>query len=149
MANVSIRVEGFDELRQGLRNIDADLGKELGRTNRTVGAKVAAWSESSRSSMAARFPSYRSRAVTVKPSANQRRVMVSVRPAAAEYGTDRHPVFGRWQSQATFSRKVWPLSSRDGWLVAPTIARHESAIADDYLAAVGDLAARVVDTTTN
>lgn len=139
-----IRVEGLDELRRGLRNIDNDLGKALGKKNRSVGAFVVSEADKKRRGLQGRFPSYGSKVMKVKPSANQRRVMVTVSPPAAEWGAINHPVFGREMSQARFRRQVWPGRNSDGWMVRPTVAEKETEIAKQYLDAVAELAYEVI-----
>lgn len=140
----SIQVEGLDDLRKDLKTINDQLVKEMGKVNKEIGAKIIGWTESRRSQMAVRFPSYASDVVKVKPSANQRRVLVTIKPQAAERGTLRHPVFGTWQAQSGFARKVWPAPSREGWLVRPTVDERSQMIADDYLEAVAGLARKVI-----
>lgn len=145
MANVSIRVDGLDEFRKGLRQLGGkELGKALGQRNKKLGALIVQWSDRRRSQMASRFPSYDAPVVKIKPSANQRRLLITIRPGAAEEGIKRHPVFGRWMNQDDFVRRVWPVPNRDGWVVRPTVDERGQDIADEYLSAVTDLARRTL-----
>lgn len=144
MPKLGIRFEGLDELRQGLRRVDGMWGKELGQVNKSIGTQVVRWSEDRQSQMSSQYPSYRSGVVSVKASANQRRVEVNVRPGSAESGTARHPVFGRWMDQSLFSRRVWPDKSQEGWLVNPTLVEHEDRIGEEYLEAVTGLIRKVI-----
>ena len=140
----AIRVEGLDDLRKDLKTFDDQLAKEMGKVNKEIGPRIVGWSESRRSQMAVRFPSYASDVVTVKASADQRQVEIDIRPQTAERGTDRHPVFGTWADQSGFARKVWPEPNREGWLVRPTVDERSQMIADDYLEAVAKLARKVI-----
>lgn len=144
MAASLIQVENLDHIRRGLRQIDSDLGRVLGQKNKAVAALVGRLAQRKKSQLAGRFPSYESRAVKISPSANQRRVQVTVRPAAAEWGATVHPVFGRFQSQASFRRKVWPGWGREGFLIRPTVTENEREIAQEYLEAVSRLARQVI-----
>ena len=139
-----ITVEGFDDLRENLRKIDDKLGKEMGKANKEIGTKIVEWTEPRRGSMAARFGSYRSKLVKIKPSANQRRVLVNVRPAAAETGIRRHPVFGTWRDQRSFKRRVWPEPDPTGYLVRPTVSDRAPQIAGIYLDALTKLAREAI-----
>lgn len=137
-----VQVYGLDQFRRAIRRVDDGLGKALGQAHKTLGELIIARSESRRSRMASRFPSYRADVVKVKPSANQRRMQVTVRPAAAETGIRRHPVFGVWMDQTEFRRRVWPAENRSGWLIRPTINENRPQIANEYLDAVAALARR-------
>ena len=141
---IHIRVEGLDDLRRGLRSIDNKLGKELGQRNKEVGQFVVSEADRRRRRMASKFPSYGASVLKVKPSANQRRGQVTITPAAAEWGTTRHPVFGRDMPQTRFKRKVWPAPNSGGWMVYPTVVEKEKEIADLYLDAVMTLVRKVL-----
>lgn len=142
--DLDIRVEGFNDLRRRIKQVDADLDKELGREWKRIGGKVVGWSESRRHALEGRFPSYGADVVKVKPSASRKYLQVTVRPQAAERGTRRHPVFGTWMAQSTFKRRVWPDESRDGWLVRPTVDEHLDDITDDVEQTLQRLARRTI-----
>lgn len=144
MPRLTLRVEGMEELRKGLRNISPQLGKELGKANKEIGVEVVGWSDRRLSAMRSRYGAYAMRRLKVKGSANQRRVIVTVKPGMAERGGKRHPVFGEWMPQSAFKKRVWPEPRREGYLVRPTVAEREPEIADLYIEAVGGLARRVI-----
>jgi hypothetical protein len=142
-----VYVEGLESFRRGLRAIDANLGKELGQVNKDVGAEVVRLSTAQARAMAGRYPSYRSKWFRLSASANQRRVIVSARPHAAETGIRRHPVFGRWQDQSQFRRRVWPppASPDGGYVVRPTVEAHTDELAGIYVDATSEFARRVLN----
>ena len=122
MSQFAIVLEGMDDIRKNLRAIDNKLGKELGQVHKRLGARIIAWSQVERLTMGARFGSYKSKRLKVKPSANQRRLLITIRPFAAESGIESHPVFGRWGKQSRMKRRVWPpKKSNGGYLVAPVV----------------------------
>lgn len=147
----TILVEGMDQIRRDIRSIDGKLGKTVGQANRKVGQFVVDRADRRRSALSGRFPSYRSRIVRIRASANQRRVEVTVRPAAAEYGTKVHTVFGRRVPAWEMRRRVWPAWSGNQWtegsgaggevgfMVIPTIRKDGEQIVDEYLEAVASL----------
>lgn len=146
MSNVRISVEGLDEFRRGLRRIDRSLGKALGAKYKEIGTFIGRLSERRLHRMSARFPSYRAGVVKIKPSANQSRAQVTIRPAAAEWGAINHPVFGQSMNQARFKRPVWPGRNREGWVLRPTIDDHDEEIAKRFQKAVDDLSQRALGT---
>ena len=144
-AKVSILIDGLDDLRRDLRTIDDKLGKELGQVHKRLGQRIIDWSQVERLTMATRFGSYRMKRLKVKPSANQRRLLVTIRPFAAESGIEAHPVFGRWVKQSSMRRRVWPRKkSTGGYLISPIVERNAQRISDEYLDAVTALARRVI-----
>lgn len=142
--SAEIRVEGLDEFRRNIRTIDKNLGKELGKRNKEVGLEIVRLSERRRQKMAARFPSYRSKYVKIKASANQRQVQVTI-PGAAEQGIKRHPVYGRWMDQTRFVRRVWPEPRREGFVVRPTVGDESEKIGELYLVQVSEFARRLLE----
>ena len=144
-AKVSILIDGLDDLRKDLRKIDDKLGKELGQVHKTLGAEIIRWTDTRRAAMGARFGSYRMKRLKLKPSANQRRLLITIRPFAAESGIEAHPVFGRWKKQSSMRRRVWPPKLKTGgYLVDPVVTRRAQEISDEYLDAVTALARRVI-----
>ena len=140
MSQFAIVLEGMDDIRKNLRAIDNKLGKELGQVHKRLGARIIAWTQIERLTMGARFGSYKSKRLKVKPSANQRRLLITIRPFAAESGIEAHPVFGRWVKQSRMKRRVWPpKKSTGGYLVAPVVERKAAQISDEYLDAVTKL----------
>ena len=145
MSQFAIVLEGMDDIRKNLRAIDNKLGKELGQVHKRLGARIIAWSQVERLTMGARFGSYRMKRLKVKPSANQRRLLVTIRPFAAESGIEAHPVFGHWVKQSSMQRRVWPRKkSTGGYLISPIVERNAQQISDEYLDAVTALARRVI-----
>jgi hypothetical protein len=143
---MEVRVDGLDEFRKGLRRIDSGLGRELGKANKAVGVEIVKLTERRVAAKAGTFPSYRSKIMRIRPSANQRQVVVTIRPGAAEAGSRRHPVFGRWQNQSEFSSRVWPreLPKGKGYVVRPTVEQQSDEIAAVYVERVSDFARRVI-----
>lgn len=128
-------------MRKNLRRIDDKLGKTLGQVHKRLGTRIIEWTEGRQGVMAIRFGSYRMDKLKIKPSANQRRLLITVRPFAAESGIDSHPVFGRWVKASGMRRRVWPEKKKTGgYIVAPIIERKASQITDEYLQAVAKLA---------
>lgn len=142
-----IQVENLDEFRKGLKQLGGrDLQKEMGKANKDVGRRIIALSEGRQRRLAGRWGSYRSRVVKVRPSASQRRLQITVRPGAAERGARRHPVFGRWMDQSSFSRRVWPREVRGegGYLVRPTVLENIDEVGEIYIDTIGRFARRVI-----
>ena len=140
MSQFAIVLEGMDDIRKNLRAIDNKLGKELGQVHKRLGARIIAWSQVERLTMGARFGSYRMKRLKVKPSANQRRLLITIRPFAAESGIEAHPVFGRWVKQSRMKQRVWPpKKSTGGYLIDPIVKRNAQRISDEYLDAVTEL----------
>ena len=141
-----VLVEGLEPFRKGLRRISKDLGKELGKVNKEVGKEIVKLAEKRAKAMSGRFPSYRSKYFRMRPSANQRSVIVTVRPHAAEEGIRRHPVYGRWQNQSEFRRRVWPseIAKGQGYLVRPTVEDDSEQIGGIYTDAISDFARKVI-----
>jgi len=141
-----VYVDGLDDFRRGLRRIDNGLGRELGKANKDVGAKVVELSRKRVASLDGRFPSYRSKVFKLSASANQRQVIVTIRPGAAESGARRHPVFGRWQNQAEFRNRVWPqeLPKGTGYIVRPTVQDDMDQIAAIYVDEITEFARKVI-----
>lgn len=139
-------VDGLDKFRRGLRTIDAGLGRELGKVNKDVGRKTIKLSDRRVATMDGRFPSYRSKIFRMSASANQRQVIVTVRPGSAEDGSRRHPVFGRWQNQSEFQSRVWPkdLPRTKGYLVRPTVEEQGDVIGAIYVDQISDFARKVI-----
>jgi hypothetical protein len=141
-----ILVPGLKEFTRDVRKIETGLGKELGRANKDVGIQIVKLVEKRRSAMASRFPSYRSKIVRIRPSATQRNVTITVRPGAAELGSRRHPVYGRWRDQSGFKRRVWPREMRptDGYLVRPAVTDNVDEVAQVYVERIGRFARNVI-----
>lgn len=140
-------VDGLKEMRRGLKQLGgSQLQREMGKANKEVGKRIVSLSRSRQTSLAGRYGSYRSRVVKIRPSASQARLQVTVNPGAAERGARRHPVYGRWQDQADFRRRVWPREIRgdDGYLVRPTVQEHSAEIGEVYVEEIGRLARRVL-----
>lgn len=139
-------VDGLKEFTRGVRKIEAGLGKELGRANKDVGIEIIKLVEKQRSRMASRYPSYRSKFVRIRPSATQRNVTITVRPGAAELGSRRHPVYGRWQNQSGFKRRVWPREVRPvtGYLVRGVVSDNVDDVAQVYVERIGRFARDVI-----
>ena len=136
-------LEGFDELRQAVRELS--LQKLMGEENRKVGQVVVDYAEQERASLQMRFPSYSK--VGIKASATYKYLQVRVGPkafgAAAEFGAYLHPVFGRWRSQASFKRHVWPdwagnartrtTDHEAGYMMYETLRKHGDEIVGMYV----------------
>jgi hypothetical protein len=143
--SAEIRVDGMDELRKNLRTLGGkDLGKQLGKRHKDIGLEIVRLSEKRRQKMAARYPSYRSKYVKIKASANQRQVQVTI-PGAPEQGMKRHPVYGRWLDQTSFKNRVWPEPRREGWVVRPTVGDEAETIGEMYLVEVEKFARRLLE----
>ena len=141
MSQFAIVLEGMDDIRKNLRAIDKKLGKKLGQVHKRLGARIISWSQVERLTMATRFGSYRMKRLKVKPSANQRRLLITIRPFAAESGIEAHPVFGSWVKQSSMRHRVWPpKKSTGGYLIAPIVERNAQRISNEYLDAVSKLA---------
>lgn len=141
-----VYVDGLEEFRRGLRRIDSGLGRELGKANKDIGTKIIQLSRRKVASLDGRFPSYRSKVFKLTASANQRQVIVTIRPGAAEAGSRRHPVFGRWQNQAEFDRRVWPkeLPKNSGYVVRSTVEEDQDVIGAIYVDQISEFARRVI-----
>lgn len=145
----TIQVEGLAELRAGIKAMDPKLAREMGKTNRKVGKFLADKAAQRKGRLAGMFPSYSSRIVKIKPSTSQKQVVVTVFPAAAEYGAKVHTVFGRRMAAGEMRRRVWPAWSGNQWqagpsgdvgyLVFPTLREEGDEVADEYGEAVGRL----------
>jgi hypothetical protein len=146
---------GLDEFRRNLRKIDVGLGKELGQFNKQVGTHVLDHADKRRQALKGRYGSYSTRwkggrGVTLKASSDQRRVSVTVRPAAAEFGLDGHKVFGRYYANRDLKRQVWPVWSGNqfvstvdsgvGYMVFPTIRDELPQIVDFYVSGITEFA---------
>lgn len=144
--SVEIGVEGLDTFRRGLRQIDSGFGRELGKANKDIGTKIVELSKRKVATLDGRFPSYKARIFKLSASANQRQVIVTIRPGAAEAGSRRHPVFGRWQNQSEFSARVWPkeLPKGKGYVVRPTVEDDAAQIGAIYVDQISDFARRVI-----
>ena len=141
MTQFAIVLEGMEARRKNLVAIDKKLGKALEQVHKRLGARIIAWSQVERLTMGARFGSYRMKRLKVKPSANQRRLLITIRPFAAESGIEAHPVYGRWMKQSRMDRRVWPpKKSTGGYLIAPIVERNTQRISNEYLDAVTKLA---------
>ncbi len=140
MADFGVEIEGLDDWRKALAR--ADMASHVKEANHAVGSFVADKADIRRAGLQGQFPAYKQ--VKIKASRAQRGVQVSVGPKsvgfAAEFGAFTHPVFGRFQSQTGFARKVWPLwggSGDDaGFLVFPTAREHHDKISSMYLEAI-------------
>jgi hypothetical protein len=141
-----VYVDRLDEFRRGLRRIDSGMGRELGKVNKDVGFEIVKLSKRKVALLDGRYPSYSSKVLKIKPSANQRQVIVTITPGAAEAGARRHPVFGRWQNQAQFSRRVWPkeIAKGQGYVVRPTVEEQGEQIGAIYVDQISDFARKVI-----
>jgi hypothetical protein len=141
-----VYIDGLEQFRRGLRTIDAGLGRELGKVNKDVGREIVQLSTRRVATLDGRFPSYRSKVFRMSASANQRQVIVTIRPGAAEAGARRHPVFGRWQNQTEFRSRVWPkeLPKGKGYVVRPTVEDQGDVIGAIYVDQISDFARKVI-----
>jgi len=141
-----VYVDGLDQFRRGLRRIDAGLGRELGKANKDVGTEIVRLSARRVALLDGRYPSYRSKVLKIKPSANQRQVIITIRPGAAEAGARRHPVFGRWQNQSEFKNRVWPkeLPKGQGYVVRATVEEQGDEIGAIYVDQITDFARKII-----
>lgn len=133
----------MEEFRSNLRTIDKQLGRQLGKKNEEVADKVVELSEKRLALLSGKYPSYRSGYVRMKGSANQRKVQVRIQ-GAAEQGIARHPVFGRWQDQSEFARRVWPKPNRGGYVVRPTVEEQAPVIGEIYLDEISEFARNLI-----
>ena len=141
MSKFIITLDGMEDVRKNLRRIDDKLGKALGQVHKRLGVRIIKWTMAQRAVMGVKYGSYRMDRLKLKPSANQRRLLITVRPFAAESGIEAHPVFGNWVKQSSMSRRVWPpKKSGSGYLVAPVIEAKAKLITEEYLEAVSKLA---------
>ncbi len=140
MADFGVEFEGLDDWRKDLARVD--MASHVKEADQTAGSLIANKADIRRARLRSQFPAYKQ--VKIKASRAQRGVEVTVGPKtvgfAAEFGAFVHPVFGRFQSQTGFARKVWPPwggSGDDaGFLVFPTVREHQDKISFMYLEAV-------------
>jgi len=140
MSKFVITLDGMEEVRKNLRRIDDKLGKALGQVHKRLGSLIVGLSEMERSKMATRYGSYNMNRLKVKPSANQRRLLITIRPFAAESGIEAHPVFGNWMRASRMEQRVWPSKKSGGYLIEPVVRDNAKQITEEYLEAVSKLA---------
>lgn len=144
-----IQVEGLKEFRQALKAVDAD--RELGKAHKVISKFVADKAETKRGRLESRFGSYEKMRGNIRPSsastAARVRLVSDVGAGrlgpASEFGAKNHPVFGNVVPQAQLKRRVWPVWSRKGYMIYPSVEENTDQIVKLYGDAVDEMTRRV------
>lgn len=135
-----VQIKGLQELRRDLRSISRDAPKALSRAHKGIASFVASRAKVRARGLSGRFPSYRNVIPKIRPRGSQRKasvVMLGPLANAAEFGAHVHPVFGRFRSQASFRRRVWPAhAGQQGYVIFPTERETRDEVAEMYLEAL-------------
>ena len=137
MADESIRIEGLNDFRKGLRKIDGALGKRIGQINKATGEKVASKARSAYSNF---YTVRRGRVPkSIRASAAQSSVKLTLGRESVpyalgqEFGSNKYRQFSPWAGAA-------PGGGGKGRFFYPTIREETPGLVKEYLEALDDVA---------
>lgn len=153
MAEETIRIDGLDDFRKGLRKIDGALGKRIGQINKATGEKVASKARANYSNF---YTARRGRVPkSIKASASQREVKISLGRETVlyalgqEFGSNRAKPNKRADnnpgSPYSSARQFFPWAGAvpgggKGRFFYPAIREETPGLVKDYLKALDDVA---------
>lgn len=111
-------IDGLDELRQVLRRVDRNLGREFGQANKRV---ASVYVNKAKPKVPSRVAGGRGLEKGVTARARQRDIAMAIRSTgrrptiAAVLGANVHPVFGRRYPMSVLSRPVWQPHLGNRW----------------------------------
>ena len=136
MADETIRIDGLDDFRKGLRKIDGALGKRIGQINKATGEKVASKARATYSNF---YTTRKGRVPkSIKSSAAQREVKISLGRESVpyalgqEFGSNKYRQFFPWTGPSSKGGSA-------GRFFYPTIREETPGLVKEYLEALDDV----------